>query len=1251
MAEKLDSIIDLQPGFKTAVNLRDDLDRFDKCAGYIPTSVASDILLDVGENLHVLASRRARLITGTYGTGKSHLALVLANVYRLGADSPAVSPVMAKLKSKWPGKADKLISEREKFKKPFLLVLLHGHAGPFNDSLLRGLDRSLADADLSDLLPETAFSAAKGRLIELKSAFPEAYARAEGLCRDYGYPSIEALEAALDGQTREAYDRFCEIHEEVCHGAPFHHSHAMEPSAVYNAVAKRLAADGQYAGIVTVWDEFGRYMEHVLDDPSAEESRDIGRFAETCNGSQKHQLHLYLVCHRSLEEYAQISGLKRTMGLSKTQQEDLQKETGRFRQFSMKSSDSEVFELIDQVIGQRTETQAWKDFVARSTDRFDEWTDSAYRLKVFPEFAREQIANVVTCGAYPLHPCAAYALPRVSEKVAQNERTLFTFLSDSGSDTLGDYLHRTEISVGGDSPPVVTADELWNYFSDSVSKHEIHRRVHQKYELASSLVNPESVLEKRIIQALALLSVIQSDRTPCSEDVLAFTLGLQNSELPGMRDALKNLCLKTERREAVLRQSLNGTFNFATRGSDVRLEDKVDQTVDERIKIVTPVQHLRKIAGDLDLMTSIRATGYSDDLMLERKLSIEIVSPADLEQPDKWLHNLGAGEFRDGYALIVICEDSREISKARELAQSSLKHPQILLGIPKEAVKCSAMLRRHEALLYLSGTQSNLYGPGAELREEWEVLAGEFMGALDKLISPIFNPESRVLDWFADGEEINGIASTSRLNSQASDMMSAVFHLTPRIAHERLTTEDGRDNFVATRKAVIDKLIQRDGPEQLHRETFKQNSTVIDFVYGRNGILSVRKGNYVIARPDDHKYPAMAAVWDEIDRFVANVRTEPRQLVVLSNALRKPPYGIRSRCITLLAAAVFREHMLRGNLSLVQGNGRTGAVRLPRMDGAALEQAFGAPTDHVLEFADLGPDARAMIIGFAKAFDVEAIEDREPIELIPDVQDAAAKWWRGLPLHAQRTSQLASNVLRLRDQVLAALAREDSDAQTILATIAVDIIRPKDQNKRISPAAVDDLISKIKDAIEEAVEQSLRGQVVEAVAQVFGTDAEHPSTGPEALEAWYGRLSPARKEMRLPGDAGVLAQHARKASMNAPDLLAELAKNITGTPLENWGDDMINRFKGRLEGAKRTIEEAEEGPAPVVPPPKDGQVRLTVAGEGEAVTASFVPVDDISETGQNLRNILRNSVDGFRKALPSGELETILTQLVREFLS
>lgn len=60
-------------------------------------------------------------------------------------------------------------------------------------------------------------------------------------------------------------------------------------------------------------------------------------------------------------------------------------------------------------------------------------------------------------GYYPMHPVSTFILPRLSEKVAQNERTLFTFLSSEDKHTLSVFLKTAE----GDFP-MLTPDYLYS---------------------------------------------------------------------------------------------------------------------------------------------------------------------------------------------------------------------------------------------------------------------------------------------------------------------------------------------------------------------------------------------------------------------------------------------------------------------------------------------------------------------------------------------------------------------------------------------------------------------------------------------------------------------------------------------------------------------------------------------------------------------------------------------------------------------
>lgn len=1258
----LDSLITLSPGFKAAVNLKMGLEDDRKVSGYIPTEAASEVLLDLGENLHPLASRRSRILTGTYGTGKSHLALVLARIYRDGVANPAITPVLDKMR-KWPGKLQKLQEERSRLTGRFLLVLLEGDEGPFDDSLLRHLDEALLKEGLDDIFPETAFSAALARVNEIKQRDENALSSLEALARDFGFASVEALEGQLRNKQRSAYDRFCEIHKTLFVGAPFYHYHLTSPRDVYAAVCRRLIEDRGYAGIVVIWDEFGRYVERVMSDPRGAEGQSIQTFADgCCNGSGPYQVHLYLISHRSLKEYAAISSTTKLAATSKKDQEEWTKISGRFREFNMTSKDREVFDLMDQVILQNEHDPVWIELKRSSGDFFDECTDETVRLGLIPGFSREDIHSTVTLGTYPLHPMAAFCLPRISERVAQNERTLFTFLSDSGTDTLGSFLHRTAIPSPGQRPPFLFADQLWDFFAQDVRQHPSYKRVASKFDQVDIMVDPNDPLAKRIIKAIALLMVISSDHAPCTEQVIGFCLGLKLSEYALLREKLKALCTKIGNRDRILVQSVaNGTYRFVGTTSD-GFESKVDKVVEERMRIASPIEHLRSVCPELQIPTEIPATAYWDDFRLPRALSLEIVGSSEIESPERWTRNLGAGQFVDGYALIVICESGDEIRRARELATTTLNHPQILVGIPKEPLHVEALLRKHEAIRHLERVQANLYGKGADLREEWEHQDRDFLDAIGKSIVPLVDPEQRLLSWMANGREVANVGSVSRLRNVASDMMRSVFPLTPVIAHERLTTEEGKDSFVSSRRSIITKLLMRDGPELLAKETDARDRTVIDVVYRKNGILQVSGSDYALDEPDRAAYPATNAVWREVETAIQSSRTTPVPMSRLVAALRRPPYGMRVRSISLIVSAVLRKYVLRGNISFAYDKSHSSSIRITKIDGTVLDDAVISADKYHLIYTDIGQKQEAILFGVATAFNVPFSPDADRGELIERVHQSVTLWWRGLPPYAQQTTELGRRTLLMRDRILRSLAQEDADAQEILLKTVADAIYPSDQNDMISQEAVAELFSITKNDIDTAVEKTLVPKIQAIVHETFPSGDSAGQCAENTLADWYTHLPEERRDVRLGNDATILVRIARSVAVRekpASEGALELAQGITGTAIEHWGDGMLERFRGRLEGAKKAIEEVEvvrvpqpeNGGGIVIPEPKSGQVHLVLSVQDEVIRRTFVPVPKISPMGENLRNIIRESLKGIGQALPSGECETILIEIIRDFLA
>lgn len=1257
--QHLSDIIRLSAGFKTAVNLEDDLDNLDKAAGFIPTRTAADILVDMGTNLHPTARQRSRLITGTYGTGKSHLALVLANLYR--SETDALEPVLEKMRSKWEGEEDRLRRQLRDVEKPFLIVLLEGHEGHFDDALLRALRKALAaDGKADDVMPQTSFTAALQRIDEMETDFPESYERLEAEVEDSELVSIEALRSRIEQYDREAYDRFCELHRLACGGAAFSPDSVMSPKEVYPAVAQELRRSGHYGGIAVLWDEFGHYMEGMVRNPRGAEAEEIQRFAEVCNGSGQSQLHLYLICHRSLQEYVEVMRIQGGAASSETLSGDLRKVSGRFTSFRMETTDEETFELIDNVVIQDNEDGRWDEYVGRFRDQFDSLTDRAVSMGLFPTFSRAELDATVTRGAHPLHPMTAYCLPLLSERVAQNERTLFKYLADNEPAALGEFVGNTEVGDDDEWPPVVPLDALWDYFEEAIRQEPRTKALYQEFRQANSNVSPEDALGKRVLNATGVITAVQSDRLPgATEDVLAYALGLHGNEREELTDCLKSLS-SSDTQVLVKRQS-DGAYRFY-RGGAVVMEERVQETVDERADQVNWIDHLNEhLWEDLNLETYIPATSYADERFMSRALQIEAVSVEAAANPRPWVRELEKDEELDGFALVLLPQTADELDRAVETAEDFARgddydgfRERFLVAIPDGPVQLERWVREHDALRQLRISQPAIYGEGGEQVDEWEAWMQDRTDAIRDELARLLNADEQRLSWYWRGEEQTSVRTRGALCRLATEVMNEVFPLTPTIPHDKLTDRSGNDTYGRYRQPIIDTLFKPDAPMFLRNETDQAQKHIIRAVYERSGILREEMGQWVIGRPDDDQSPEVAAIWDVIEEFVEEVQQAgtPQPVKPLIDELIRPPYGVSRRALSLFIAPVIAEHVRRGNLMLDHHRTKTKTDRIRQPSGEDIDNLVASPADYEMLYVDLTDRAKAILVGVARAFDVELSGDEDVSELISTVSDGLRTWWFAQPEHTKITENVSDASDQLRGQVLQPLAMPAPDAEDILLRQLQDLIEHEDVPLEQLTDRVASAVAKLRQELEDTVVQ-LNHAIDQTICEVFVSDGEDEVSAEDALIRWFQQLPSEQQEHCFSGDAGEVMAFIRDPENSD---LSQLCERLVGSPPEDWGDQVLERLHGHLTSAKRTVEayvsgdDDPPGPKPP-PPPRAGIIRVTVTEGDDEFRRSFAMVEELSENGKSMMNIVRSTIEGIGRTLPDGECPTVLVRILKEVLN
>ena len=76
----LKDIINISSGFQSSVNIEYDFNDESKISGFIPTSSALSVISSILENTETGHLERAKILTGAYGRGKSHIVLVALSI-------------------------------------------------------------------------------------------------------------------------------------------------------------------------------------------------------------------------------------------------------------------------------------------------------------------------------------------------------------------------------------------------------------------------------------------------------------------------------------------------------------------------------------------------------------------------------------------------------------------------------------------------------------------------------------------------------------------------------------------------------------------------------------------------------------------------------------------------------------------------------------------------------------------------------------------------------------------------------------------------------------------------------------------------------------------------------------------------------------------------------------------------------------------------------------------------------------------
>ena len=504
-------VIEILDTFKYSVNIQDDYLKTEKLNSYIPTYDSVNLLI---KYLHSIESQNNKsfLLSGAYGTGKSFLMSVM-----LGFASGKIKETQLKVLLKKIDSCGGNINVSE-FKEILrqqknLIVFPKDIFSDFSQAIAMGINESIEYHNLTASL-NSSFISALVKIDSWKEKYSYFY---KELCEELETrnTNIKSFTTALSIYSEKAYTQFEEIYPKIMGGDMFIPVNSSRSVIEIMKEFEGVAKQNGYTGVIYVFDEFGRYLEQNITNIDVKQVQDAAEFCNSGGDSS-----LFLITHKDIFQYS------RKISASSESRNEWEKVSGRFSKEHLSYAEENTHHLISQVL---SKTTAFKDLYSQNK----KFTSSVDQLETI------QVANAeqMVMDLYPLNYISAKLLPELSQKLAQNERTLFSFLCGDEELALKNIFTNSSANVQFISP-----DLLYDYFEENFKFLGYESKEYRCYLNAKNILayitNKE---EKRFIKTLAIFYIVNNFKEiKPNKEFLETALNLSQTELDQVIEALSS---------------------------------------------------------------------------------------------------------------------------------------------------------------------------------------------------------------------------------------------------------------------------------------------------------------------------------------------------------------------------------------------------------------------------------------------------------------------------------------------------------------------------------------------------------------------------------------------------------------------------------------------------------------------------------------------------------------------------------------
>ena len=1186
----LSEVVSFNADFRNAINIYLSLNDSEKVMSYIPTKSSVNIL-EMYLNSIKNNKNNASVLIGPYGKGKSHLLLLLLAIASLERNEEN-SKLMEALEDKI-GRADKSNINATKLikdvwaKGKFLPVIIMSSYNNLNQSFMMALNDALKREGLSEITPDTYYSVAYERINDWECNYQDTFAKFKKALKRYS-KNVQEMSIGLKQCDKSCLDVFCEIYPELTAGSIFNPMAQLEILPLYKSVCEKLCTEYGYSGIYILFDEFSKFIESQDKQLSGNNMKLLQDMCELASDSKNEQIFITMVAHKSIKEYSKYLSDDTINAFTGIE--------GRLVENYFITSSKNNYELIKHAIVKKDgfNDKRIKTYIS------NEVVEKYYKMPYFNGlFDKKDFKEIVVEGCYPLNAISAYLLLNISEKVAQNERTLFTFISKDEPFSMAHYVneHVKENSW------VIGADLIYDYFSGLFKKDLNNEYVHNEWlnaEYALSRCKTDN--EKKLVKALAVILIVNKpDEIPALDNYILSAANIEDIEV------LDTLC----ERGIIYKKASTNCYLFKTRaGSDLRKEIK-------NRKLLNTLVNVAKVFESVSENEYIYPVAYNNKYKMTRYFrhcymdADEFVSIKDITV---LFSEYG---FSDGYLISLFSAEKESLDEVVEKKVNEFKLDNLIIEYSSVPYKCYKQIQEFQILSEIINDTAFLHENEIVVKEI-PVLEDDLREVIISNLNEMYVDKNRSkFAYYKNGECVQ--VKSTRTHVVNSVCMN-VFDKTPIINNEMINRRFiGTAQTKKTRKVIIENILNNSDNESFYSGNGQEAS-----IYRSMFIVTgIKKGN---------ESPELKNVLKIINDFIDGCVDKKSSMANLVDMLLEKPHAIRNGIIPIYLAYVLSR---RNEDIVVYFNSMEIELNADRIVGMCEN-----PEDFSVFVSKKEADKELYLTELQKLFSIP--ENRITKDnRISITAEYIKKWYRALP-------QISRNMVNPAGyEVVTKQLKVIKKARKILQTIEcnpyeflfndlVELFDKKDLNTAL--VGIKDIKYCYDNYYQWSIDKACE-VIIKTIDNRSKKDIYH------TLKEWYETQNDMAKQGLFNGRiTNFMTCIENINTFDESEITKKIVKAVSDVYIEDWNDSSLAEFKDSLVAILQEISKIKDEEKVY-----SKKNKLSFIGvNNNIVERYYEPVGE--EKGAVFRNIIEDTIEQFEDELSVNDQVAIMLEMIEKMM-